>query len=84
MPASSSLKVPFMPSSKRIVYEPRIVNSVLIDDQAADQSTELQKGVPIALRCGPGGEASRANTAPASPLQIAASRRSKPGRAVPP
>src|SRR5208337_4942248 len=31
-----------------IVDEPRIVHSVLIDDQAADQGAELQKGVPIA------------------------------------
>ena len=38
----------FHAEQQAIVYEPRIVNSVLIDDQAADQGTELQKGVPIA------------------------------------
>src|SRR5271165_4168255 len=38
----------FHAEQQAIVYEPRIVDSVLIDDQAADQGAELQKGVPIA------------------------------------
>src|SRR5208337_2284322 len=38
----------FHAEQQAIVYEPRIVNSILVDNQAADQSAELQKGVPIA------------------------------------
>src|SRR5271157_1268000 len=38
----------FHAEQQAIVDEPRIVDPVLINDQAADQSAELQKGVPIA------------------------------------
>jgi hypothetical protein len=42
----------FHAQQQAIVDEPRIVYSVLIDDQAADQGAELQKGVPIAAVAG--------------------------------
>src|SRR5215468_7649936 len=61
----------------------RIIDSILVDDDGANQSTELDKRVPLApLRARR--DASIASTAPTCRSQIAESSRSNRGRAIPP
>jgi len=75
--SSSSLIVPFIPSNKPIIGMPRIVDSVLVDD---DRSHYPQNSINVCqsrpLRASR--DTSIASTAPTRASQIAASKRSKP------
>jgi hypothetical protein len=70
----------------------RIVNTVLVGDERADEAAELQQRVPVAAvmaePCFAWTRASRDasidTTTPTRPSQMAASSFSKPGRAIPP
>ena len=44
--------VPFMPGSSRSLGMARIVNAVLVDDECADETAELQQCVPVAAIAG--------------------------------
>ena len=81
--SSSSLNVPFIPSSSRSLisfgsYTPS--SSMIRLFTRVQNSRRVRQSRPLRARR----EASMASTAPAVPVQIAANKRSKPGRAVPP
>jgi len=73
----------FHTQQQSIVGMARIVDSVLVDEDRADQSTELYQRVPVAAVAGEARSLDgKHHTAGRS--QIAANNRSKPGRTTPP